>query len=223
MRKNGERFTVSLSVSPIKNANGDLIGASTIIRDITERKRAENALAMANKKLNILNSITRHDILNQLTAIQGFLELYHEECKGDAKVQGYFDKLMKIAKVIDNQISFTRFYQELGVQAPDWQRVEDVAGRVAGAGGFGGFRVSIGTGPLEVFADPLFEKVFFNMYDNAARHGEHVTQVSISFEQRNDDGILLVSDDGVGIPVAEKERIFERGFGGGTRASASSS
>jgi PAS domain S-box-containing protein len=216
VRKNGERFTVSLSVSPIKSANGDLIGASTIVRDITERKRAENALAMANKKLNILNSITRHDILNQITAIQGFLELYHEECQQDAKVQGYFNRLMEIVKVIDNQISFTRFYQELGVQAPDWQRVDEVAGRVAGAGGFGGIRVSTGTGPLEVFADPLFEKVFFNMYDNAARHGEHVTQVSISFEPRHGDGILIVADDGVGVPVADKEHIFRRGFGKNT-------
>ncbi|MGD0079063.1 MAG: PAS domain S-box protein [Methanoregula sp.] len=216
VRKNGERFTVSLSVSPIKNANSDLIGASTIVRDITERKRAENALAMANKKLNILNNITRHDILNQITAIQGFLELYHEECRGEAKVQGYFNRLMEIVKVIDNQISFTRFYQELGVQAPDWQRVDEVAKRVAGAGGFGGIRVSTGTGPLEVFADPLFEKVFFNMYDNAARHGEHVTQVGISFESRNGNGILIVEDDGVGVPVADKEHIFRRGFGKNT-------
>ena len=66
VRKNGEHITVSLSVLPIRNVNGDLIGASTIVRDITGRKQAENALAMANKKLNILNSITRHDILNQL-------------------------------------------------------------------------------------------------------------------------------------------------------------
>jgi len=44
-------------------------------RDITAQKTAENALLQAHRNLGILNTITRHDILNQLTAIFGFLEL----------------------------------------------------------------------------------------------------------------------------------------------------
>lgn len=212
-RKNGERFTVSLTESPIKDANGFLIGASTIAQDITERKQAENALTMANKKLNILNSITRHDILNQLTAIQGFLELYHEECQGEAKLEGYFSRLIGITKVIENQITFTKFYQELGVQAPVWQWVQDIAGKAAGTGVFGNIRFTIEDAPLEIFADPLLEKVFFNLYDNSLRHGEHVTEIHISRRFSGSDCVIVVEDNGVGVPVHDKERIFDRGVG----------
>ena len=216
MRKDGGRINTAISVSPIKNADGVVIGASTIARDITERKRVESALVVANRKLSLLNSITRHDIRNQLLALGAFLELYHDECQGDTKLQGYFERLTQVVKVIGNQIEFAKSYQELGVKSPEWYRVEEVAGRIAGAGGFGAILVSTGTGPLEVFADPLFEKVFFNLFDNAARHGDHVTRVSISFEQQNGDGILIVADDGIGVPLADKERIFERGFGRNT-------
>ncbi len=185
MRKDGGRINTAISVSPIKNADGVVIGASTIARDITEQKRVESALVVANRKLSLLNSITRHDIRNQLLALGGFLELYHEEYLGDTRLQGYFERLIKSVRVIGNQIEFAKSYQELGVKSPEWYRVEEVAGVVAGAGGFGAIPVSTGTGPLEIFADPMFEKVFFNLFDNAARHGEHVTRVSISFEQRN--------------------------------------
>jgi signal transduction histidine kinase len=213
MRKNGKNLTVSLSLSPIKDGNGILIGVSAIARDITEQKQAENALAMANKKLNILNSITRHDILNQLTAIQGFLELYHEECQGNEKLERYFTRLIGIAKVIENQIVFTKFYQELGVQAPVWQGIQDVAMKAAGTGGFENIRFIVEDIPIEIFADPLLEKVFFNLYDNSLRHGERVTEIHVSHRFSGSDCIIMVEDDGVGVPVNDKEHIFDRGVG----------
>ncbi len=185
-------------------------------REEQERKRVETALATANKKLNILSSVTRHDILNQLTAIQSYLELYHKDCRGDTKAEEYFLRLMDISKTIGNQITFTGFYQELGVKAPVWQRVGDVARAASGSGGFGSIRFTIEDIQLEVFADPLLEKVFFNLYDNSLRHGEHVTGIRVSVMEPGGEFIIVVEDNGVGIPAKDKERIFERGVGKNT-------
>ena len=214
VKKNGERLSVSLIVSPIRNANDELVGTSTIARDITAQKQTETALASANKKLNILSSITRHDVLNQLTAIEGYLELSHERCQEDAKEQLYFERQMKSINLIEYLLLFTKSYEELGVKAPAWQRVTGVVATAQAS--FGGIRFSTGTGGLEIFADPLLEKVFFNLFDNALRHGGSVTEIRVSAEFPGDTCIIVVEDNGVGVPAAEKERIFERGVGKNT-------
>jgi len=161
-------------------------GRSEHYTDITSLKQAEKALTTANKKLNLLTSITRHDILNQLTVVQGYLYLL-EEMKGDPDAQSESIRNAKIASnSIARLISFTREYQQIGVKA------------------------------LLLFADPLFEKVFYNLIDNVVRHGGKVTTVRFSLEERAGDLIILSEDDGVGIPLAEKEKIFERGVGKNT-------
>jgi PAS domain S-box-containing protein len=208
--------TILVDYIPIIDADGKQRGRIWHHLDITGRKQAENALALASRKLNILSSITRHDILNQLTALSGFLQLYHEVCKGDAKVQEYFKRLMGIIKVIGDQISFTKFYQDLGVEAPVWLRVQDVARKAEVASGFSGVRFTIRTGDLEIFADPLLEKVFFNLFDNANRHGEQVTEIHVNSMFRDGECSIVVEDDGVGVPAADKERIFIRGVGKNT-------
>ena len=68
----------------------------------------------------------------------------------------------------------------------------------------------------EVLADPMIVKVFFNLVDNAVRHGGKITTIRFSVEERNGDHVIVCEDDGVGIPAEEKEKIFERGFGKNT-------
>ncbi len=177
------------------------------------RKQTEEALREANKKLNLLNSITRHDILNQLMVIDGYLEIFQEECHGDEKLRIYFDRIIQSTKMIEHQISFTKFYQELGVQAPVWHRVQSVAERISRMSGFEKIRFTISTESLEVFADPLFEKVFFNLFDNAVRHGEHVSEIHVRFERKEKEGVIIVEDNGVGVSTEDKPKIFQRGYG----------
>jgi signal transduction histidine kinase len=68
----------------------------------------------------------------------------------------------------------------------------------------------------EVFTDPLIVKVFFNLIDNALRHGSRITTIRFSSEARDRDLIIICEDDGAGIAMPEKEKIFERGFGKNT-------
>ena len=68
----------------------------------------------------------------------------------------------------------------------------------------------------EVFADPLVVKVFYNLMDNAVRYGGQITTIRFSEEEHDGYHAVVCEDDGVGIPVEEKEKIFERGFGKNT-------
>ncbi len=183
----------------------------SIARDISERKRYESAIRTANNKLNLLSSITRHDILNQLTALSGYLELSDEVADGDES-RGLIAKEKKTADTIMRQILFTRDYQTVGIQSPIWQDLSSVIQQAAHLLDTGDIAISIDLYYCEIFADPLLEKVFFNLIDNSLRYGKNLTMISFTIEKHEGRTILVCSDDGGGIPPAEKENIFNRRY-----------
>jgi len=79
-----------------------------------------------------------------------------------------------------------------------------------------GIALEVEVGDLQVYADPLLEKVFYALLDNALRHGERVDRIRISCHREGTELALAVEDNGVGIPPAEKEKVFSRGMGRNT-------
>jgi len=73
-----------------------------------------------------------------------------------------------------------------------------------------------GCGGLRVLADSMLGRLFYNLIDNSLKHGENVTKIRVYYEEVNDKLKLVYEDDGVGIPAAEKERVFEQGYGKGS-------
>ena len=186
------------------------------IRDITARKFAEDALALANKKLAILSGITRHDINNQLTVQMGYLSIL-EKKQPDPTLNEYFSKVSTATQRISSMIQFTKEYEEIGVHAPAWQDCRTLVDTAAKQAPLGQVTVKndLPAG-AEVFADPLIIKVFFNLMDNAARYGGKITTLRFSVEEHGGDRIIVCEDDGDGVVAVEKEKIFERGFGKNT-------
>jgi len=212
--KDGKKISVAGNVN-CKFVDGKPVYTRGIFRDITERKTAEQALEAANKKLQLLSCITRHDILNQIAALAGYTNLLSDLLPDDPEMREYIDRITKATSAVERQIKFTRDYEQLGVNPTLWQRVGDVAERAASTcAHIGGVHLSIATGALEVFADPMLEKVFLNLFDNALRHGEHVTEISVTCREEDvDRAVIAVKDNGVGVPAEMKERIFGDGFG----------
>jgi phytol kinase len=64
-----------------------------------------------------------------------------------------------------------------------------------------------------VLADPLFDQVFHYLFDNALCHGETVNEITVSLQQTGPSGLLLVENNGISIPAADKNKISERGYG----------
>ena len=62
----------------------------------------------------------------------------------------------------------------------------------------------------------MLEKVFFNLLDNAVRHGGHVTEIRVSTHYAKNDLVIVWEDNGIGVAAGDKDRIFEQGFGKNT-------
>lgn len=193
----------------------DQTGFNFIITDFTDRKKAEDALSLANKKLNMLSSITRHDILNSIMAVTGYLEM-SKDIAEDPDLQKFIAKETEAVNLIQRQIEFTRQYQDIGVNEPKWQNVGIIADQCAGMLDMEGIKFENKLKGLEIFCDPLIEKVFYNLMENSFRHGGSVTEISLSYSDENENLVISYRDNGVGIADKDREKLFQRGFGKNT-------
>ena len=214
LRKDGTIVPVEINTHVV-NLQGNRVMVS-VVRDITERKRAELALWQAHKKLNLLFNITRHDINNQISAIAMFLYLA-EEVITDSTIREHLMKIEQATMMIQKQIRFTSEYEAIGVNIPIWQDIRTIVESAAKQAPLGKVIIKndlpIG---MEVFADPLIVKVFYNLVDNAVRYGGKITTLRFSIEEREGGHIVVCEDNGDGVFAEEKERIFDRGFGKNT-------
>ena len=185
-------------------------------RDITDRKQVEQALQLANKKLNLMAEITRHDIRNKLTVLGGYLSLL-KEYPPKSQASMYVDKLMETTTIIAQHIEFTRMYQNLGVIPPSWQNVQAVFLRACTHVDLHKIQIRSDLENIEIFADPLLERVFYNQIDNTLRYaGPENTSISLAAYETSEGLIVTIEDDGIGILPQDKEKIFRRGFGKNT-------
>jgi len=213
----GSPFWAQIIMGLAQADEGDTTVCNLIIIDITGRKQAENARALTSRKLNLLSSITRHDILNQLLALKGYLERSHEVIDNPATLIEYIKKVEKAADTIEHQITFTRDYQELGVAAPEWQSVNASIQKAIDGLTMRDVHIEVDPKDPEIFADPLFVKVFYNLIDNALKYGgDQMKTIRVSSQESDARLTIICENDGVGINAEDKTRLFTKGFGKNT-------
>ncbi|MCK9579784.1 MAG: PAS domain S-box protein [Methanoregula sp.] len=207
----GNTYTIITKATRYVNADGDefIVG---IMRDITERKKTELALQQALKKLGMLSSITRHDILNQIMGLRTYLELIMER-ETDPDILRYLRKGDIAADAIRSQIEFTRIYENLGVTTPRWYDVAAMFRSALSQFPLTGIAVDVRVSGLYAYADPLIEKVFYNLIENTLRHGGTVTSIMLSSEETQNGVVVTYRDNGVGIAAEDKPKLFCKGFG----------
>ncbi|HWQ66528.1 MAG TPA: histidine kinase N-terminal 7TM domain-containing protein [Methanospirillum sp.] len=228
----GEIRNLAISCSDIKDHNGTILGTTLIFRDVTSEHQMQTelmknaatlemtskALCTANIRLQLMTSITRHDILNQITVQRGYLDLAMGSSDPNLLSKA-IHRAYDAAGNINDLISFTKECQEIGTQTPLWLNLGDLIRKISGQ-----FRQSsvqiINEVPegVAIFADPLLEKVLYTLLDNAIRYGVTLTSVWFKIEKDRDTGryTLICEDDGQGIPADEKEKIFRQGYGKNT-------
>jgi signal transduction histidine kinase len=171
-------------------------------------------VAFLEKKLQVVSSVTRHDVLNQLTVIIGYNDLLGMMVE-DKKFKDFLEKERFALNKIRRQFQFAKDYENIAVDPPRWQNIRNLTNRVSEDFDVKKVRITADTGMASVLADPLFDRVFHHLFDNALRYGETVTGIKVSLQQTGSSGLLLVENNGVSIPAADKERIFEHGYGKG--------
>ncbi|MDD1702455.1 MAG: PAS domain S-box protein [Methanoregula sp.] len=208
-KKDGTVFPVEIAARflSLKGHNVN-IGS---IRDISDQVQVYTAVKNANEKLNLLSSVTRHDIVNQLTILRGCVRIA-QKTETNPALENTLKKIEKSARIISREIEFTKTYQNLGIDAPGWYQLGEIIEKVTPPD----IPVTCSCRDCRVFADPMIEKVFANLIDNALRHGEFVTAVDIRCKYENDGCKIIIQDNGIGIPQEEKEQIFLKGYGKNT-------
>jgi PAS domain S-box len=188
-------------------------GYLCIFREVTGRKQGELALLTANKKINLLTRITRHDLENKLMIVHGYIALLRKPHSPEALAE-YLEKQEAAVNAMHEQLAFTREYQLLGSRAPIWQNVDTIIHRAKTQVFFDRVRFSCTVGSDEIYADQMLERVFYNLLDNAIRYGgKQLTAVTVTSYFDSAVLVIAVEDDGVGIPVEDQDRLFEQGFG----------
>jgi PAS domain S-box-containing protein len=209
----GETFWASTSAILV-----DYQGVKAVFaeyNDISELKRLGAAIQSVNMKMNLLSTITRHDIRNDLMVIHGHIQLAEAETD-PGNLKEHLAKIKVASERMDSLIEFTKTYQNLGNELPGWYRVADMFDEAFNQLKAPEITVTVSVGELKIFGDRLVERVFYNLMDNTIRHGGLVSHIELEFHEAGDGAILAYSDDGIGIPESDRSRIFERGFGKNT-------
>ena len=205
-------------MTPLMNDSG-VTGIMGLVEDITPRRRAEDALRLANHKLGLLSQITRHDILNDVLAAKGYLELNgvdFPDCDNS-----YLRSGAEALDRIEREAEFTRDYQELGISPPQWQEVRLIMEESIRQMNIpGSIRIQMDISSVEIYADRLLTLAVSNIIRNALVHGKGLTTITISDHELESGSLCIaIEDDGPGVAEKIKEEIllptYNRRFGHG--------
>ena len=196
-------------IDPEKN---EVVAITVISSDISDLKNAEKHVASVNRKLNLLNDITRHDMLNQLTVLHSILDLAGEQT-ADPATQKYLIRGGQVLDTIHAQIVFSHDYQTIGVESPRWQDLSLTLQRARMLLKITVLSLADSCHDLEIYADPLLEKAFFNLMENSGRYAGPLAEIRVAADKGDGHLLLIYEDNGPGVPKEEKENIFIRGFG----------
>jgi len=222
--KAGRRMEVSLTLSPIRDAGGNVVGASSITRDITERKRAEEALrktaaelAQSNRELEQFAYVASHDLQEPLRAVSGYVSLIEARLQDtlDEKTRQYIDGTIQGAARMQQLITDLLALSRVGTQGKPFVPTDlntvlaqalmsvSVSTREAGA--------TITHDPLPTLSVDAGQLVllFQNLLGNAIKfHGERPPVIHIGAQPHEDHWLFSVRDNGIGIEPQYYERIF---------------
>ncbi|WP_048150113.1 sensor histidine kinase [Methanolacinia paynteri] len=185
-------------------------------RKQNEIETMETSILKSNKKLNMLSSITRHDMLNLLTVITAYTEMIADAdaVRKNPENNSYVQKIQRSVRSLNNVVISTRDYQDIGVNAPTWIDVRETFRKVYQSNSlFHQLRAIDPDEDIEIYADSMFERVLYNLMDNTMRHATGASAISLSFSREGETGCLFFRDDGTGIPEDEKEKIFNHSYG----------
>ena len=126
----------------------------------------------------------------------------------------YLSSCLELVQKITNHLQFSHQYHEIGVPVPSWMNLKDLIMHAISDLTTDRVEIEVSVAPVDIYADPLFQKVLYNLIENANRHGGKITCIQISTHQnQNGDLVLTIEDNGEGVRDEEKDLIFLHGYG----------
>ena len=227
VRKNGQLFEVSLTISPIKDNSGNVIGASKIARDITERKRIEHDLqklatdlANADRRKNEFLATLAHELRNPLAPMSNMLEVIkragtdgeiikraHETLERQlGQMVRLVDDLLDLNRITHDRLELRRSEVELSTVI---QQAVEVARPLIDAAGHK-LIIDLPDEPIYLNADRArLAQVFGNLLNNSSKYTRPHGTITLSAERTDGEVVVTVKDTGAGIPKDKLASIFD--------------
>lgn len=215
IRKDGTLVWAEQLIHATRDEKGEVIAIEAIARDVTKRVLTEQALLQANRRLVLLGSITRHDLMNQLAVMSAGLDMASDSST-ETIVRDQISLAKESVEKMRALLELTSEYRDMGMSKADWIDVKQACTESFGRHRLDGVSAEVHLDGLSILADPMIKRAFSSLIDNALRHNPELTRISMSFRRENGSVVMVVEDDGAGIPHEEKERVFQRGYGKNT-------
>ncbi|HET9888733.1 MAG TPA: PAS domain S-box protein, partial [bacterium] len=218
--KDGRRLEISLTVSPIHDEDGQIIGASKIARDISDRKRAEEALLEADRRKDRFLAMLAHELRNPLAPVRNSIEVM-KRAGPDAQLieraRDTIDRQMtQMERLIEDLLDVSRITHNRLVLRRERVSLSSVLALAVEAARplaeFSGhdLQVMLPSQEIVLNADPArLAQVFGNLLNNSCRYTESKGKIVLSAKRVGSHALVSVKDNGIGIPPDMLSRIFE--------------
>ena len=218
--KDGHRIEVDLTVSPIKDEEGDVVGASKIARDITRRKEAERAQHEASLRKDEFLATIGHELRNPLGPIRNVTDVLCKAQLNSPELRGACDILRRqvrvLTQLVDDLLDVSRVGSgRLTLRLEPIELAELLIATVnslrhALEAKNQTITLSLGADTLVVLADRTrLTQVLSNLVQNAHKYTGSGGRIEIGLSREAGEAVVSIRDNGVGIPPGMLEEVFE--------------
>jgi PAS domain S-box-containing protein len=218
--KDGRLVPISLTVSPIRDADGEIAGASKIARDISERIQAEESLRQADRRKDEFLATLAHELRNPLAPIRNAVELMRR-VKGDPVLMETARSMLErqvgqMVRLVDDLLDISRITRgKLQLRKEPVELAAVVASAVEVARPLidsqsHELTITLPSEPIRLDADPVrLAQAFANLLNNAAKYTDKGGHIWLTAERQGSEAVVSVRDTGIGIAAQHLPRLFQ--------------
>jgi PAS domain S-box-containing protein len=218
--KDGRLINISLTISPVRDAAGRVIGASKVARDISAQKRAEAAVVEADRRKDEFLAVLAHELRNPLAPLQNAVEIVRSSLDRPEVVAEFTTMMDRqighMKRLIDDLLDVSRItrgklvLQRARIDLADVVRaaLETTAAQITENGHE--LTVLLPPDPVWIDADRIrLSQALANLLNNAAKYTPPGGKIQLTGERRGGDVVVTVKDTGIGIAPGDLKHIFD--------------
>jgi PAS domain S-box-containing protein len=217
-KKDGTEIDASVTLSPILGPGGQVVGVSTIARDITGQKQRDAELQRSNAELEQFAYVASHDLQEPLRMVANYTELLEQRYKGklDEKADKYIHYASDGARRMQRLVADLLAYSRVGSQGKDpvpvatEAVVKSVIASLHGLVRESGATIAVGPLPPVLADEVQLRQLVQNLVSNAIKfRAESAPAIAIEAVPSGGRVLFSIRDNGIGLEAQYADRIFE--------------